>query len=126
MAILATSRRWLVTRRCAASRSPCSRQLLASMYSSCGSSIGNRRISSRYRERPDSAEIIGKAVARAMVAPSHCLPPFRRAVLVTPPPEPETATHLCNCEARPQLQEPYTELRVRRKLRVRHITLMAL
>ena len=37
----------LVTSRCAASRSPCSRQLLASIYSSCGSSMGNRRISSR-------------------------------------------------------------------------------
>jgi RNA polymerase sigma-32 factor len=30
-----------------ASRSPCSRQRLASMYSSCGSSIGNRLISSK-------------------------------------------------------------------------------
>src|SRR5437868_14343547 len=50
--------------------------------------------------------------------------PIRRAVLVTPPPEPETATHHCNCEARPQLQEPYTESGVRRKLRVRHIALM--
>src|SRR5256885_15131453 len=38
--------------------------------------------------------MIGKAVARAMVAPFRCLPPLRRAVLVTPPPEPETATHL--------------------------------
>ena len=37
----------LVTSLCAASRSPCSRQRLASMYSSCGSNIGNRRISSR-------------------------------------------------------------------------------
>ncbi len=37
----------LVTSRCAASRSPCSRQRLASMYSSSGSSIGNVRISAR-------------------------------------------------------------------------------
>jgi hypothetical protein len=40
MAILATSRKWLVTSLWAAVRSPCSRQLLASMYSSCGSNMG--------------------------------------------------------------------------------------
>src|SRR5262249_7143714 len=76
IAILATRRRWLVTSLCAASRSPCSRQLLASMYSSCGSNIGNRRISSKYRDRPVSADRIGKAAARAMVAPFRRLPPF--------------------------------------------------
>ena len=37
----------LVTSRCAASVSPCSRQALASMYSSFCSSIGNFRISWR-------------------------------------------------------------------------------
>src|SRR6186997_2552521 len=40
MAILATSLRWLVTSWCAASRSSCSRQRLASMYSCWGSSMG--------------------------------------------------------------------------------------
>src|SRR5215218_3868645 len=79
MAILATSRRWLVTSRCAASRSPCSRQLLASIYSSCGSSIGNRRISSRYRARPDSAVRTGKVAARAISALSTLKPPAWRA-----------------------------------------------
>src|SRR6516162_7843028 len=47
MAILATRRKWLLTSLCAASWSPCSRQRLASMNSSCGSSIGTCRISSR-------------------------------------------------------------------------------
>src|SRR5579863_3841474 len=70
MAILATSRKWLVTSRCAASRSPCSRQRFASMNSSCGSSIGNRLISSRYRVRPVSPDKMGKAAVWAMVAPS--------------------------------------------------------
>src|ERR1700722_13004227 len=54
MAILATRRKWLLMSRCAASLSPCSRQRLASLYSSCGSSMGNRRILLRYRVRPDS------------------------------------------------------------------------
>src|SRR6202165_5298624 len=41
MATLATKRRWLVTSRCAASGSPCSRQRLANMYSSChGQKLG--------------------------------------------------------------------------------------
>src|SRR5262245_61363033 len=40
------------------------------MYSCCGSSIGNRRISSRYRERPPSAVTIGRAATRAILAPS--------------------------------------------------------
>src|SRR6187455_2950654 len=71
MAILATRRRWLVTSLCAASRSPCSRQLLASMYSCCGSNIGNRRISSRYRDRPPSAVIIGIAAERAIGSALH-------------------------------------------------------
>src|SRR4026207_1170136 len=61
MAILATSRRWEVTSRWAASRSPCSFQLLASMYSSSGCSMGNRRICWRYRLRPPSLEIVGNA-----------------------------------------------------------------
>src|SRR5437588_3365039 len=38
-------------------RSPCSRQLLASMYSSCGSSIGNCRIVSRYRRDRKSTRL---------------------------------------------------------------------
>src|SRR5579863_2339186 len=70
MAILATSRKWLVTSRCAASRSPCSRQRFASMNSSCGSSIGNRLISSRYRVRPVSPDKMGKAAVWAISAPS--------------------------------------------------------
>src|SRR5215510_5314577 len=56
-------------------RSPCSRQRLASIYSSCGSSIGNRRISSRYRPRPDTAVMIGKLADWAMTAPSSCCAP---------------------------------------------------
>src|SRR5215471_21551191 len=126
MAILATRRRWLVTRRCAASRSPCSRQLLASIYSSCGSSIGNRRISSKYRDRPVSADRIGKAAARAMVAPFRRLPPFGGPFRITPPPEPATETHWCNCEARSQLQAAYTGFRLRGKLLIGHIALRAL
>src|SRR6516165_6061465 len=74
MAILATRRRWLVTNLCAASRSPCSRQRLASMNSSCGSSMGNRLISSRYRVRPDSADGIDKAALWAITAPSNSCP----------------------------------------------------
>src|ERR1700730_5486962 len=69
MAILATRRKWLVTSRWAASRSPYSRQFLASMYSSCGSSMGNRRISLIYRARPDSAVRVGKAAAYDMTVP---------------------------------------------------------
>src|SRR5919112_1556857 len=59
MAILATRRRWLVTSRCAASESSCSFQRFASMYSSSGSSIGNLRISWRYRVRLPSPEMDG-------------------------------------------------------------------
>src|SRR5260370_27799594 len=54
--MLATRRRWLVTSRCAASEYSRSFQLLASMYSSSGSSIGNLRISWRYRVRFPSPE----------------------------------------------------------------------
>src|SRR4051795_8568693 len=68
MAILATSLRWLVTRACAASRSSCSRQRLANMYSSCGSSIGNLRISARYLERPDSPLRTGQLAVRAILS----------------------------------------------------------
>src|SRR6476660_7672264 len=63
MAIFATRRKCEVTRRWAASESSCSRQRLASMYSSCGWSMGNLRISSRYRDSPPSAAIIGSAEA---------------------------------------------------------------
>src|SRR5208282_5988917 len=66
--ILATSRKWLVTSLWAASLSPCSRQLLASMYSSWGSNIGNRRISSRYLVRPVSPDRTGKAAVWAMTS----------------------------------------------------------
>src|SRR6516164_1606137 len=59
MAILATSRKWLVTSRCAASGSACSFQRLASMYSCSGSSIGNLRISWRYRVKFPSEETEG-------------------------------------------------------------------
>src|SRR5215475_11905587 len=78
MAILATKRKWLVTSLCAATRSPCSRQRLASIYSSCGSSIGNRRISSRYRDKPDSAVMIGRVADWAIIAPSLCWAPGDR------------------------------------------------
>src|SRR4051795_11929447 len=61
MAILATRRRCEVTSLWAASESPCSRQRLASMNSSLGSSIGNLRISSRYRDRPPSLASTGSA-----------------------------------------------------------------
>src|SRR5580704_9533896 len=81
MAIFATRRKWLVTSRCAASRSPCSRQRLASMYSSCASSMGNRRILWRYRLRPDSAVSIGETAVWAMTM-SPCLPADRRALVV--------------------------------------------
>src|SRR4051794_8302471 len=99
MAILATRRKWEVTSLCAASRSPCSRQLLASMYSCCGSSIGNRRISSRYRDRPDSAVRIGSAAARAILAPSILLPPMIGGRLAPDASEP-SAPMLCNREMR--------------------------
>src|SRR5438132_862023 len=66
MAILATSLRWLVTSFCAASRSSCSRQRLASMYSCWGSSIGNLRISARYLDSPDSPLRTGSVAVRAM------------------------------------------------------------
>src|SRR5581483_8112419 len=75
MAILATRRKWLVTSLCAASRSLCSRQRLASMNSSCGSSIGNRLISSRYRESPVSPDKMGSAAVWAILAPSLFVPP---------------------------------------------------
>src|SRR5258706_7893953 len=68
MAILATRRRWLVTSRCAASVSWCSCQRLASMNSSSLASIGNLRISDRYRLRPPSGDITASALA-AMVHP---------------------------------------------------------
>src|SRR5438046_251614 len=63
MAILATRRRWLVTRRWAASGSSCSCQRLASMNSSSFASIGNLRISDRYRLRPPSGDITLRALA---------------------------------------------------------------
>src|SRR6266536_6011265 len=52
MAIFATRRKWLVTSLCAAARSPCLRQRLASRYSSCRSSIG---------KPPESLKITGEA-----------------------------------------------------------------
>src|ERR1700692_2133092 len=78
MAILATSRRWLVTRWCAASRSSCSRQRLANMYSCWGSSIGSLRISARYRESPDSPLRTGNVAVRAISAPSSGSGPRQR------------------------------------------------
>src|SRR5690348_4594378 len=45
------------------------------MNSSCGSSIGNRRISSRYRVRPVSPDKMGNAAIWAMTAPSIFWPP---------------------------------------------------
>src|SRR3954454_22732924 len=39
------------------------------MYSSCGSSIGNLRISARYLDRPDSPLRTGKVAVRAILAP---------------------------------------------------------
>src|SRR4029077_12239362 len=73
MAILATRRRWLVTSLCAEFSLPCSRQRFASMNSSCGSSIGNRLISSRYRVRPVSPDKMGNAGVWAMTAFLHVL-----------------------------------------------------
>src|SRR5258706_352549 len=67
MAILATRRRWEVTRRWAAAGSSCSRQRLASMNSSSLASIGNLRISVRYRDRPPSGDITESAVAEAIL-----------------------------------------------------------
>src|SRR3981081_708299 len=75
MAILATRRRWLVMSFCAASRSPCSRQRLASMYSSCGSSIGKRLISSTQPVRQDYDAKIGKAAVRDIGQALLRLPP---------------------------------------------------
>src|SRR3954466_7976167 len=63
MAILATRRRWLVTRRWAASGSSCSCQRLASMNSSSFASMGNLRISDRYRLRPPSGDMTLRALA---------------------------------------------------------------
>ena len=40
--------------------------------------MGNRRIASKYRVRPLSAVMIGKAAARAMTAPSICCPRITR------------------------------------------------
>ena len=60
MAILAASRRCEVTSLCAASRSPWSTHALASMNSSSGSSIGNFRISERYRLSPCSGDGAGR------------------------------------------------------------------
>src|SRR6185312_4892291 len=59
MAIFATRRRWEVTSLCAASISSWSRHRLESESSSSGDSIGNLRISWRYRERlPSGATLI--------------------------------------------------------------------
>src|SRR3569623_169967 len=69
MAILATSRRWLVTSRCAASGSSCSCQRLASMNSSSLASIGNLRISDRYRLRPPSGDMTARALAAMVLSP---------------------------------------------------------
>src|ERR1700751_724733 len=63
MAILATSRRWLVTSLCAASGSSCCCQRLASMNSSSFASMGNFRISERYRLRPPSGDITASVFA---------------------------------------------------------------
>src|ERR1043166_3055568 len=66
MAILATRRRWLVTSWRAASESSCSRQRLASMYSCSGSRSGNFRISERYRDLGDQAQMAGDQLARGL------------------------------------------------------------
>ena len=87
MAILATRRRWLFTRRRAASGSSCSRQRLASMYSSCGSRSGNFRISVRYLESPPSPG--EPARPRLLIT----LAPFRLADFDAPTaPHPPTLT----------------------------------
>src|SRR5579883_2853413 len=59
MAMRATRRKCEVTSFCAAAESPCSCQRFASMYSCCGSSMGKRRISSRYLARPPLAATDG-------------------------------------------------------------------
>src|SRR5689334_7444924 len=82
MAILATRRRWLVTSRCAASGSWCSCQRLASMNSSSLASIGNLRISDRYRLRPPSGDITASALA-AMVLSPHFLSDVRADAFAT-------------------------------------------
>src|SRR3954471_12116467 len=63
MAIFATRRRWEVTSLWAASISWLSRQRWASDSSSSGVSIGNLRISWRYRERLPSGAIFRTAEA---------------------------------------------------------------
>src|SRR3954468_16314817 len=69
MAIFATRRRWLVTRRWAAAGASCSCQALASMNSSSLASIGNLRISDRYRLRPPSGDITARALAAMVLSP---------------------------------------------------------
>src|SRR5437879_4704567 len=69
MAILATRRRWLVTRRWGAWGSSGSCQRLASMNSSSLASIGNLRISERYRLRPPSGDITARALAAMVFIP---------------------------------------------------------
>src|SRR5262249_30251279 len=80
--------RWLVTSWCAASGSWCSCQRLASMNSSSLASIGNLRISARYRLRPPSGDITASALAAAMVYPLTLLVgrPDRRACSARAPP----------------------------------------
>src|ERR1051325_7311089 len=73
MAILAPRRRWLGTSRWAASGSWCSCQRLASMNSTSLASIGNLRISERYRLRPPSGDITASALAAAMELSPHSL-----------------------------------------------------
>src|SRR5688572_9016527 len=69
MAMRVTRRRCEVTSLWAALLSACSCQRLASMNSSSGSSIGNLRISSRYRTSPpESAAIVGSF---AIISPSN-------------------------------------------------------
>src|SRR5260370_16594696 len=94
MGILATRRKWVVTRRWGASGSSCSRQRLASMYSSSGASIGNLRISRRYRPRFPSVEMLGRAEVVAMALRSLPRDPLRQPLIhparctpiPTPPP----------------------------------------
>src|SRR3954469_17606303 len=88
MAILATRRRWLVTRRWAASGSSCSCQRLASMNSSSFASMGNLRISDRYRLRPPSGDITDRALAAMVLSPQFLDGPGRRAFRARSPSAP--------------------------------------
>src|ERR1700730_18599676 len=103
MAILATRRRWLVTRWSAASGSPCSRHLLNRRNSSSGVISGNLWMSRRYRRTVGSKDARVTVILLCSERAGLSLP---RWAATPPPSDPVVPRPL----ARPRQVDPYLHL----------------